>query len=428
MNTSTVFRQVRVLDPFANTDMIADVWLNDGKIQAIDPHLNVISPETTIIEAQGLILGTGLVDLYSYSGEPGFEDRETLTSLAAAAIAGGFTRVAILPQTKPGVDNAATFSFLQQKAQTLPNSPHLHFWGNLTLGGQGKQMTELAELAMAGVVGFTDGQSIENLGLLRRILEYLKPLEKPVALVPESSSLKGNGVMREGLLSIHYGLPGNPAIAESSAIATILEIVAEINTPVHLMGISTRRGVELMASAKARGLPITASTSWMHLLLDTHDISNYDPSLRLEPPLGNPEDRQALIEGVREGIIDAIAVNHRSLTYEEKTVAFAEAPTGAIGLELALPLLWDQLVVQGEWSPLQLWKALSCYPCQCLGLEVAGLQVGQPAELILFDPQKTWQVDGTTLQCLGRNTPWYQQEIKGRVITSFVGKENNTLT
>ncbi len=421
LTISTLFRKVRVLDPVANTDTITDVWLTDGKLQAIDSHIDSLTPNTTIIEGQGLILGTGLVDLYSYSGEPGFEDRETLASLAASAIAGGFTRLAILPQTVPAIDTLGTLSFLQQKAQTLQPSPQFQFWGTLTVGGQGNQMTELAELATGGVIGFTDGRGIENLGLLRRLLEYLKPLGKPVALVPEYPSLKGNGVMREGPLSIHYGLPGNPGITEATAIAAILEMVAAIQTPVHLMGISTHRGVELVAWGKARGIPVTASTSWMHLLLDTQDIASYDPNLRLEPPLGNTEDRQALKDGVRQGIIDAIAINHRSFTYEEKTVPFAESPPGAIGLELALPLLWKNLVVSGEWTPLQLWKALSSNPQRCLGQPVTPLKVGHPVELILFDPQKPWTVNPSNLHCLGMNTPWWGQEIKGRVVMSVTG-------
>ncbi|BBA78935.1 dihydroorotase [cyanobacterium endosymbiont of Rhopalodia gibberula] len=419
MTTSTLFRKVRLLDPFSNTDTIADVWLTEGKIQSINSHIDFLNPDTTVIEGQGLILGPGLVELYSYSGEPGFEYRETLASLAASAIAGGFTRVAILPDTIPAIDTLAALSFLQQKSQTLQISPKLYFWGNLTVGGKGREMTELIELATGGILGFTDSQGIEDLGLLRRILEYIKPIGKPVALVPECRSLKGNGVMREGPLSIRYGLVGNPHISETTAIATILEMVTVINTPVHLRGISTHRGVELVALGKAKGIPITASTSWLNLLLDTQDIANYDPNLRLEPPLGYVKDRQALKDGVKQGIIDAITVNHRSYNYEEKTVPFAQAPPGAIGLELALPLLWENLVVSGELTPLQLWRALSNNPRRCLGQELTPLKVGQPAELILFDPQKLWTVDSSNLHCLGINTSWWGRQVKGRVVMSM---------
>ncbi len=411
----TLLRQIQVLDPVANSSTINDVLLGSGIIQAIDSHLDNIPPETNIIEGKGLILAPGLMDLYSYSGEPGHEDRETLHSLAASAVAGGFTRVAILPDTQPPIDNLATLSYLKQQTQSI-SSVKFDFWGSFSYQAKGQQMTELGELAQGGVIGFTDNQGIENLGLLRRVLEYLKPLKKPLGIVAEFPSLKGNGVMREGYFSTTYGLTGNPAMTEATAVATILEMVAAIQTPVHLMRISTRRAVELIAWGKARGIPITASTTWMHLLVDSENIASYDPNLRLDPPLGNPEDRLALIEGISQGIIDAIAVDHRGYSYEEKTVPFAEAPPGAIGLQLVLPLLWQTLVETGTCSALQVWKALSSNPRKCLGQIVHPIKAGHPLELIVFDPKKTWIPTPSTLNSLNHNTPWLGQEIKGKVI------------
>ncbi|MGB5595104.1 MAG: dihydroorotase [Crocosphaera sp.] len=414
----TLLRQIQVLDPVANTNTINDVLLGTGIIHAIESHLDNIPPETQIVEGKGLILAPGLMDLYSYSGEPGHEDRETINSLAASAIAGGFTRVAILPQTVPPIDNLATLSHLQQQTKLI-SSVKFDFWGTLTHQGKGQQMTELAELATGGVIGFTDNQGIENLGLLRRLLEYLKPLKKPMAMVAEFPALKGNGVMREGYFSINYGLTGNPAMTEATAVATILEMVALTQTPVHLMRISTRRAVELIAWGKARGIPITASTTWMHLLLDSKNLVSYDPNLRLDPPLGNPEDRLALIDGISQGVIDAIAVDHHAYTYEEKTVPFAESPPGAIGLQLVLPLLWQELVETGKWSGLQLWKALSSNPRKCLGQSLTPIKAGHPLELIVFDPKKTWQVNSSSLQSLVHNTSWLGKEITGKVITDY---------
>ncbi len=414
----TLLRQIQVLDPVANTNTINDVLLGAGIIHAIDFRLNNIPPETQIVEGKGLILAPGLMDLYSYSGEPGHEDRETINTLAASAIAGGFTRVAILPQTVPPIDNLATLSHLQQQTKLI-SSVKFDFWGTLTYQGKGQQMTELAELATGGVIGFTDNQGIENLGLLRRLLEYLKPLKKPIAMVAEFPALKANGVMREGYFSINYGLTGNPAMTEATAVATILEMVAVTQTPVHLMRISTRRAVELIAWGKARGIPITASTTWMHLLLDSKNLVSYDPNLRLDPPLGNPEDRLALIDGISQGVIDAIAVDHHAYTYEEKTVPFAESPPGAIGLQLVLPLLWQELVETGKWSGLQLWKALSSNPRKCLGQSLTPIKAGHPLEFIVFDPTKTWKVDPFSLQSLGHNTSWLGKEITGKVITDY---------
>lgn len=427
---SELLQQVRVLDPVSGTDQLADVLIVDGLIKAVETSISEIPGDTLVRNCQGLILGPGLVDLYSHSGEPGFEERETWLSLMESAAAGGFTRLAILPDTVPALDNPSGLAALNQKIQALQKArtkgnsppaslPHLYCWGALTLGVEGQQMTELAELAAAGVVGFADGRPIANLGLLRRALEYLQPLGKPIALVPCDLKLAGNGVMREGVQSLRFGLPGNPVIAESTALAAILEVVAAIGTPVHLMRISTRRSVELLEDAKTRGLPVTASTTWMHLLLNTEDLGRYDPNSRLEPPLGNPTDQAALLRGVRGGIIDAIAIDHTPYTYEEKTVAFAEAPPGAIGLELALPLLWHTLVETGDWSALELWQRISIKSAICLQQNLSAIAPEQPAELVLFNPQQKWKIEKHTLKSHSNNTPWLGQQLTGRVVQTW---------
>ena len=413
-----LLQQVRILDPVSQTDQIADVLLVDNEIKEIQTQLTEIPQGTKIIDSRGLILAPGLVDIYSHSGEPGYEERETLSTLLAAAAAGGFTRLAILPDTVPSIDIPAGVMSLHQQQQkvTVSPSPHLYIWGALTVNLKGEKMTELADLAKVGVIGFTDGYPLSNLSLLRRLLEYLQPLGKPIAIMATDSQIKGNGVMREGVASIRYGLPGNPGVSEAVAIAALLEIVAEIKTPVHLMRISTRRGVELIAQAKGRGLPVTASTTWMHLLLNTDAIANYNPNLHLEPPLGNRTDMVALIKGVKEGIIDAIAIDHTPYTYEEKTVSFAKSPPGVIGLELALPLLWETFVATQEWSALQLWQALSTNPQLCLQQQPHSCIPGQTAELVLFDPQKGWIVEENSLKSLSSNTPWLGKHLKGKVL------------
>jgi len=413
--TSELLQQVRVLDPVSETDQLADVMIADGVIKAVQERISDYPSDTQLRDCRGLVLGPGLVDLYSHSGEPGFEDRETLASLTCAAAAGGFTRLGILPDTVPPLDNPSGLARLQS---LLPDmSIRVYYWAALTLGVQGQQMTELAELAAtSGVVGFADGQPLENLALVRRLLEYLKPLGKPVALWPCDRQLAGNGAMREGSFSIRFGLPSVPALAETSALAALLELVEVIGTPVHIMRVSTARSVQLIESAKARGLPITASTSWMHLLLDAKAIASYDTSLHLEPPLGNPSDLAALRQGVRLGVLDAIAIDHTPYTYEEKTVAFAEAPPGAIGLELALPLLWHNLVETGELRALELWRVLSTRPAECLQQIPSAIAPGKSAEITLFAPHLSWTVEKQTLHSRSTNTPWLGQKLSGRVV------------
>ncbi|MBD2437904.1 dihydroorotase [Nostoc sp. FACHB-110] len=417
-----LLQKVRIIDPVSGIDQIADVLIADGQIQAIAATISDISTDTQVRNCQGLILGTGLIDLYSHSGEPGFEERETFSSLLQAAAAGGFTRIGILPDTSPSIDNPALVAQLQNIRNISPLHPRtpaplLHIWGAITLDVEGKQMTELADLAAAGVVGFTDSHPLDNFGLLRRVLEYVQPLGKPIAFWPCDRQLTANGVIREGADALRFGLPPIPASAETTAIAALLELVAASgNSQVHIMRVSTARSVELIASAKAAGLPITASTTWMHLLLDTTAVKSYDTSLHLDPPLGTPSDLKALRAGVRTGVIDAIAIDHAPYTYEEKVQAFAEAPTGAIGYELALPLLWQNLVETGELTALELWQALSKNPAECIGQKLNTIQPQQTAELTLFDPQQTWKVERKNLHTLSSNTPWLGKELQGRVV------------
>ena len=423
-----LLQQVRVIDPARQVDRVADVAIANGNIVEIADRLTDYPPQAVKVEGSGLILGTGLVDLYSHSSEPGNEARETLTDLAYAAAAGGFTQVGILPDTLPAIDNLEVLSALVYKSRCLNldssdlSLPKLHFWG-AGYDISGKQMNELAELSPA-VIGFASNYSLANLGLLRQTLEYVRAWQKPVAIALERNELSGDGVVREGEISLRYGMSGNPGFSEAAIIAAVLEIVAEIMTPVHIMRVSTQRGVELIANAKSRGVMITASTTWMHLLQDSNAISSYDPNLRLEPPLGEPKDRLALIEGVKQGIIDAIAIDHRAYTYEEKTIPFALAPPGAIGLELAISLLWQELVASGRWTALELWQALSSRPRQCLQQQPTAIAVGQSAELMLFDPQKTWTVDRNSLKSPAYNTLWYGREITGRVIKTWVDNQS----
>ena len=428
---SELLQQVRVIDPVSETDKLADVLIVNGFIKAVETKISDLPANTLVRDCQGLILGPGLVDLYSHSGEPGHEDRETLSSLLAAAATGGFTRLVILPDTTPPLDKLAGLAGLSQKLQALNREseeqhtlPQLYSWGALTLGLQGQQMTELAELTSAGIVGFADGLPLSNLALLRRMLEYLQYLSKPVALWACDPQLTGNGVMREGASSIGLGLPASPSIAESAALASLLEVVSVTSTPVHLMRISTRRGVELIKAAKTNGLPVTASTTWMHLLFNTEDLDSYNPNLRLEPPLGNPDDQAALIQGIREGVIDVIAIDHTPYSYEEKTVAFSEAPAGVIGLEFALPLLWQYLVETGDCSALTVWKCLSKNPAICLKQVPAAITSEQLAELVLFDPQQVWQAERQNLKSYSANTPWLGKQITGKVIQTWSVRRN----
>ncbi len=408
--------QVRVLDPVAGSDRICDVILNQGNIQEINTHLE--KPEDAeVINLEGAVLGPGLVDLYSRSGEPGHEDRETLGDLLQGAIRGGFAQVNLLPNTLPALDNPGQINWMREKVNAISvQIPQVNFWGALTIEVAGKQLCEFAELREQ-VIGFSDGKPIATPLMLRRILEYLQTLGKPLMLWPCDPELTGKGSIRDGVNALKYGLPGIPGSSETVPLAMILELLREIPTPAHVMRISTARSASMIASAKTEGLPITASVPWQHLLLDTVALKDYDPRLRLTVPLGNPDDRKALVQGIKSGVIDAIAVDHSAYTYEEKTVAFSEAPMGAIGYELALSALWTGLVSTGELGAIELWRSLSQNPAQCLNQASESLQPGSNQSLALFDPHQTWSVNAETLVSGSiHNTHLFGQTMQGKVV------------
>ena len=418
-----LIREVRAIDPSIELDQTVDLQVIDGEIAALAPELphSLDDSADEVIEARGQVLLPGLVDLYSYASEPGYESRETLSQLMQAAKAGGFTRVALAPTTQPPLDMPVAISdLLERQTRILQatgdfNLPRLLPWGALTQACEGTQMSELAELANSGIVGFADGLPIQSSLLRQRLLEYLQPIGKPILLWPCDYTLRNDGVAREGIDAWRYGLSGDPAGSETAALASLLEQARLSHTPVHVAHLSTARSIELVQWAKSQALPVTASTSWMHLLLSTRDLASYDPNLRLSPPLGNPTDQQALTEAIVAGVIDAVSIGHRAFTYEEKTVGFASAPSGVIGLELALSLLWSALVEPGHWRWETLIRALSIHPADILGQPAPSLQVNQPAEMVLFDPSDPWRVEKSQLRTPAQNTPWWGQELTGRV-------------
>ena len=378
-------RQVRILDPLNQRDQLGDVLIVDGFIQAMGSSLDVAGDvsknDVMEVDGRGCILGPGLLDLYSQTGEPGYESRETLKQLLVAATQGGFTRIGVLSNTNPAVDNSA--QVVQRLAGWQKDQPQVLPWGAITQSTQGKQLTDLMELIEAGVVGFCDGQPLSDGLMVQRLLDYTQPLSQPIALWPFNPSQ--TGTCRDGSDAIRLGLSPLPATAETIPLTALLEEVAVSLRPIHLMRISTARSVELIRLAKAHGLPITASVTWLHLLFSTADLESYAPSLRLASPLGTPADQTALIEGLEDGTLDAIAVDHCAHTYEEKAVPFSVAPPGAVGLSLALPILWQTFVVSQRWTALQLWNYLSVNPARCLGLEISAVQSDAPANLVLFD-------------------------------------------
>jgi dihydroorotase len=404
-----LFKQVRILDAASSSNIsetFADIFV-DGDRQI---HLNFDRsqlPENINIEQRsGVVLGTGLIDLYSTSCEPGHESTETISELVQAAKNGGFTTVGILPNTQPAIDDIAALEFWRNVQ--LKQGNILQPWGAITKGLEGNQLTDIGELADS-VVGFTDGKAINNLLLVRRAMEYIKPLGKPIALFPKNPDLAGSGVIREGKWSIQYGMTGYPAAAETTALAALIELVRLTKAPTHFMRLSTAQSVELITQAKNDGLPVTASTTWLHLCHYDRDLATYDPNLRLIPPLGSESDRLALIAGIKSGAIDSIAIDHTPRAYEEKVVPFEVAPVGAIGLEFALSVLWQNLVVTELLTASELWQSLSVNPAKTLGL-------AQPKLATLFDPSLEWLVTNNAIASQSRNSNYMGRSLIGKVL------------
>lgn len=401
-----LLQQVRVIDPVLNTDQHYDVRLAGGVLQAMAASLTP-EPEEVCLDARLWVLAPGLVDLYTQPGEPGFEQRETLASLTAAALAGGFTRVGILPTTQPAADQPLQLAYWRSRAK---------LWQPYALLA-GTPLPELAELAPFAAA-FCHNEPLPSWSVLSNVLSYVQPFGKPVLLWPQVASLAQAGVIYEGEVAAHLGLPSLPPAAETLAVAGIIEILRTLATPVHLMRLSLGRSVELVRTAQAQGLPLTASTTWQHLILTEQALPCFDPHLRLSPPLAATADRDALVEAVAAGSL-TIAIDHQPYTYEEKQVPFAEAPAGAIGLELALPLLWQTWVATGRWSALQLWQALSQQPAAVLNLPAPQLSLGEPLEAVLFNPHQTWTVNATSLKSQSQATAWWNQTLTGQVLGTW---------
>ncbi len=416
-NGSQVLEGVRILDPVQGLDQRGDVWIESGRLRGFGA-LQSFPKAAQRWDGRHWILGPGLIDLYAHSGEPGYEQRETLVSLAAAARAGGFTQVGILPSTDPALDSVADLRDLQRRGQSQ-TGPRWHPLAAVTQGNQGQALAELGELSQAGITAFCMDHPLPSLGFLQKILEALQGLEVPLLLWPWDPHLGAAGVIYEGEWSLRLGLPAIPTTAETASVAQVLELIRRTPIPTHLMRITQGRSLELIAAAQSQGLPITASTTWMHLILSEADIQqwDYDPALRLQPPLPSVVDRQALIEGIRSGVLTAIATDHSPYTFEEKAVPFGEAPAGGIGLELALPLLWHHLVETQQISALQLWSCLTWGPARCFRSPPPRLSAGAPADWVVFDPTVSWTLGANSLRSRSAATPWWGQEIRGRVLS-----------
>ena len=426
-----LIRGGRVVDPSQQMDAGLDVLLDGGVIARVGEGLDV--PEgAEVIDASGLVVAPGLIDVHVHLREPGGEHKETIASGARAAVAGGFTAVVAMPNTDPPIDSPATVGYVKA-AGARAGGARVFPSGCITLGQKGEQLTEIGELMAAGAVCITDdGRPVTNAGLLRMALEYAQSFDLPVAVHEEELTLSRGGSMNEGIVATRLGLTGIPNAAEDVMIARDLMLAELTGGRLHVQHVATRGGVELIRAAKAKGVRVTAEGSPHHFTLTDQAVEWYNTNAKMNPPLRSEADRDAVRAGVADGTLDVIATDHAPHHYDEKEQAFEDAPNGIVGLETAVGLAFTELVATGMMDLATMIDRMSCAPARAMGFDRArpehadrprlgSLREGFAADVTLLDPRMEWTVDPKQFQSLSRNTPFGGRKLRCRAVRTIVG-------
>lgn len=420
-------KDVWVIDPSQNLSSPQDVLVQGGQILEISTSM---TEEEILAKAQGEPIETldgkgkflfpGLIDVHTHLREPGQEDKEDILSGSRAAVRGGFTAIMAMANTLPVIDNRALVEFVRRQGERAGYA-QVYPIGTVTKGMQGLELVEMANMKEGGAVAFSDdGKNVHNAEMMRLALEYAKLTGLTIISHCEDKDLAGEGLMRRGIASTRMGLRGIPAIAESVIVARDLLLAEETGGKLHLAHISTTESVELIRRAKAKGVDVTAEVNPHHLIFCDEDIAITDTVLKVNPPLGTPADRESLIEGLRDGTIDMIATDHAPHTQGEKARPFAEAPFGIASLETALGAIWQHLVVPGKVSMDRVIEAWSCTPAKRFGLRGGSLKSGNPADMVLFDPNFSELIEPTSLVSKARNTPFLGRTLQGLPVMVWI--------
>jgi len=411
----------RVIDPSTGADDIADVYLVGGRVEAVGRNIDVPAGVRRI-DAAGKVVAPGLVDIHVHLREPGQENVETVATGAMAAAAGGFTAVCAMPNTDPVTDNQAAVGFIVRQSQRAKKA-RVYPIGAISLGQRGEQLAEFGEMVGAGAVAVSDdGHPVVSSHLMRTALEYAKTFGIPVADHCEEPTL-ARGSMHEGVVSTRLGLPGIPAAAEEIMVARDTILAELTGGHVHLCHMSTRGSVDLIRRAKDKGLAVTAEATPHHFALTHERCDGYDTNAKMNPPLREAEDREAIRQALKDGTIDAIASDHAPHHYDAKERAFDEAPNGIIGLETAFGVAMRELVEGGYLSLSELLFRMSTQPARIFSLPGGSLAVGGPADVAVFDPAVRWKVDPAQSFSKSRNTPFAGETLVGRADLTVVRGE-----
>ncbi|MGH7725546.1 MAG: dihydroorotase [Candidatus Eiseniibacteriota bacterium] len=422
---SLLFVNAQLADPEAGTLAFEDLLVVEGRTVArgAGARTQASAARAETVDLAGAVLAPGFVDAHVHLREPGQEDKETIASGTAAAVAGGFTSVACMPNTSPPLDEPGRLYYVAEKARRAGRA-RVHPVAAITLGLAGERLADLAALVEAGAVAFSDdGRPVMHAGLMRHALEYARDLGVPLVTHAEDLLLRGEGVMNEGPTATRLGLPGIPAACEVIAVERDLELAALTGARLHVAHVSAEGSVEALRRAKVRGTRATGETAPHYFALTDEAVARgggYDTNAKMNPPLRSEADRAAVLAGLADGTLDVIATDHAPHTPREKESDFAAAPFGVVGLETALAVALTQVVRPGRLSLVALLRRFTTAPRTLLGLPDP-LAPGEEADLVAFDPETRWIVDRSAFRSKGRNTPFEGHELSGRVLGTWVG-------
>jgi dihydroorotase len=418
--SSLLIRNGLIIDPSQMIEARRDLLIRDGCVAAIDDKIDVEDVE--VFDASGLIVAPGFIDLHVHLREPGFEYKETIETGARAAVAGGFTSICCMPNTEPVNDNPSVTAFIVERGRAA-GLANVYPIGAITQGSKGERLAEIGEMKRAGIVAVSDdGRPVNDSGVMRRAMEYALDFDLPVVDHCEDCCGAREWSMHEGEFSALMGLRGLPGTAEDLHVSRDIMLAELTGARIHIAHISTARSVGLVRQAKTRGLSVTCEAAPHHFTLTDRDVyrCGYDANFKMAPPLRSQADLEAVIEGLRDGTIDAIATDHAPHHANEKMLEFDRAPNGVVGLETAVSLTLDRLVHRGVISFARMIELLSCRPARIFKLDRGTLKVGAVADLTLIDPDKKIKVDASKFQSKSRNTPFNGWELKGAPAATIV--------
>lgn len=416
--TRLLIKNGRVIDPSQSVDRVTNLLVEDRRIAGFD-----VSPngQDTILDATGKIVSPGLIDMHVHLREPGREEDETIASGTAAALAGGFTSIACIPNTEPPIDTQATVEFVRHQA-ALAGNCNVFVVACVSKNREGKELSEIGQLVEAGAVAFSDdGAPVYDAELMRRAFEYCLMFNKPILNHAEVRELTQGGVMHEGLVSMILGLPGMPSAAEDVMVSRDIALAEATGGRIHIMHVSSGNAVELVRRAKRRNVRVTTEVCPHHFTLTDECLRKFDSNYKMSPPLRSRDDVAACVAGLVDGTIDVICTDHAPHAQEKKMQELDLAPFGIIGLETALSLVVMQLIEPGHLNWRQAIEKMTVNPARVLGLRKGTLAPGADADITIIDPARSWTVDPARFRSKSRNTPFAGWQMRGRAETVIVG-------